>query len=50
VFDSLVAELLERGESGFGNPIASAVVEPRDSQTQMKVRGMQESDHPSALG
>src|SRR5207245_1246205 len=45
VFCSLLAQLLEGGESGFADPTACALLEPSDSQTQVQIRGMQESYH-----
>src|SRR5207247_4484031 len=40
MFRSLGAELLNRLESGFANPVARTFLESCDSQTQMEVGGM----------
>jgi hypothetical protein len=38
-------ELLDRLETSLADSVAGTLFEPRDSQTQVKVRGVQESDH-----
>jgi hypothetical protein len=48
VFGSLLAELLERREAGLADPITSTLLESCDSQTQMEIRSVQESQHVSA--
>jgi hypothetical protein len=39
------AKSLERGKSGLANAVAGVLVKARDSQTEVKVSGMQETDH-----
>jgi hypothetical protein len=44
-FSRLLAELLERGKPGLSNPVAGVFLKPRDSQAQMKVCGVEKTDH-----
>jgi hypothetical protein len=46
---SLFTEFLERGKSGLADSVAGVLLKTRDSQTQMEVRGVQETDHAATL-
>jgi hypothetical protein len=47
-FGSFLAELLERREPRLADPAASALIESSDADSQVKIRGMQESNHRAA--
>jgi hypothetical protein len=46
---SLFPKLLQRGESCLSDPVAGILFKPRDPQTQVKIRGMKETNHNSAF-
>jgi hypothetical protein len=46
---SLGAKLLDCLEACLANPIAGTLLEPCDAKAQVEIRGVQESDHCSAL-
>ncbi len=45
MFHGLGSELFDSREAGFADSVAGAFLEARDAQTEVKVGGVQESDH-----
>jgi hypothetical protein len=45
----LIAELLESGEPGLADPVAGVLVETRDSQAQVKIGSVKQTDHKATI-
>src|SRR4051794_9292856 len=45
----VLTQLLERRESSLPDPVAGVLLEPRDPQAKVEVRGVKEADHPATF-